>query len=55
MIGGRIKPRQWIKAICRALAGAGGAVAILAACPAHAHNAGVSTSRLAIHGRTVEL
>ena len=55
MIGRRMKPRRWLKAIGRALVGAGGAAAILAAWPAHAHNAGVSTSRLAIHGRTVEL
>ncbi len=55
MIGRRIKPRQWIKAIRRALAGTGAAVAILAAWSAYAHNAGVSTSRIAIHGRTVEL
>jgi hypothetical protein len=43
------------QALCRALVVAGLAVAILAMCPAQAHNAGVSTSRIAILSRTVDL
>ncbi len=34
---------------------AGMAVSILAMYPAQAHNAGVSTSRVAIHGRTIDV
>jgi hypothetical protein len=55
MIGRRMTPRGWRRAIRRALAGAGGALAVLAACQAYAHTAGVSTSRIAVHGRAVEL
>ena len=55
MIGRRMTPRRWSRAIRRVLAGAGGALALLAAWQAHAHIAGVSTSRIAVHGRTVEL
>src|SRR5215831_1212552 len=48
-------PHGWSKAIGRALAGASVALAILAVCEADAHTAGVSTSRIVVHGRTVEL
>ena len=34
---------------------AGGALAVFAVWPAYAHNAGVSTSRIVVRGRTVEL
>ena len=55
MIGGRMSPHRWSKAVRRAFTGAGAALAVLAACQAGAHTAGVSTSRIAVHGRTVEL
>jgi HupE / UreJ protein len=55
MIGRRRTRRRWGTAIRSPLAGAGSVLAVLAASPAHAHNAGVSTSRVAIHGRTVAL
>src|SRR5262245_53698919 len=55
MIGHRMTPHGWSKAIGRALAGASVALAILAVCEADAHTAGVSTSRIVVHGRTVEL
>jgi hypothetical protein len=43
------------QALSRAFVVAGMAVAILAMYPAQAHNAGVSTSRVAIHGRTIDV
>ena len=52
MIGRQRTPRRWSRAIRHAL---GGVLAMLAACQAYAHNAGVSTSRIAIHGRAVAL
>jgi hypothetical protein len=55
MIGRQMTPRRWSRAIRRVLAGAGGALALLAAWQAHAHTAGVSTSRIGVHGRTIEL
>jgi hypothetical protein len=55
MIGRGMTPRGWRRAIRRALAGAGGALAVFAVCQAYAHTAGVSTSRIVVHGRTVEL
>jgi hydrogenase/urease accessory protein HupE len=55
MIGGRSTPRRWGRAIRHALAAAGSALAVLAASPAHAHTAGVSTSRIAVNGRAIEL
>ena len=64
MIGSRMIRGCKSTAISRALAGAGGALAILTAGLALAiltaglalaHNAGVSTSRIAIHGRAVTL
>ena len=50
-----MSPHRWSKAVRRAFTGAGAALAVLAACQAGAHTAGVSTSRIAVHGRTVEL
>ena len=55
MIGRRATPRRWSGVVHRVLAVAGGVLAMLVACQAHAHTAGVSTSRIAVHGRTVEL
>jgi len=55
MIGAQATPRQWSRAGRRVLALAGGALAMFVAAQAHAHTAGVSTSRIAVHGRTVEL
>src|SRR6202051_3661740 len=43
------------QALNRGFVVTGIAVAILAMSPAQAHNAGVSTSRVAIHGRTVDV
>jgi hydrogenase/urease accessory protein HupE len=43
------------QAVCRAIVLAGAALAVSATSPALAHNAGVSTSRIVIHGRTVEI
>src|ERR1700730_18949538 len=43
------------QALFRGFVVAGMAVAILAMSPAQAHNAGVSTSRVAIHGRTIDV
>ena len=48
MIGRQRTPRRWSRAIRHAL---GSVLAMLAACQAYAHNAGVSTSRIAIHGQ----
>jgi hydrogenase/urease accessory protein HupE len=42
-------------ALSRGFVVTGIALAILATSPAHAHNAGVSTSRVAIHGRTIDV
>jgi hypothetical protein len=55
MIGRRDELQCWRRAIRHTLAGAGAALAALAASPAHAHTAGVSTSRIAVQGRSVEL
>jgi hypothetical protein len=43
------------QAVSRGFVIAGMTVAILAMSPAQAHNAGVSTSRVAIHGRTIDV
>src|SRR5262249_42499370 len=53
--GGRMMPLRWRLAIGRALAGVSVVLAILAGHQAYAHTAGVSTSRIVVHGRTAEL